>query len=139
MDIGATCRSAGMTSGFTTIYRKNRWCQAQTISHATSNTILKCPKRLSHRPLVSAEVNGCRRRFRFFVLETFDDRTLDVDPIEVRGGLLQSHVSGLGEEEVDGKQLDEDPYIVHDVVCANMSARDTFRMSPNFTKTYISI
>jgi hypothetical protein len=81
MDIGAVCRSAGMTSGFTTVYRKNRWYQAQTIPHATSDTILTCPKRLSHRPLVFPEVNSCRRRLRLFVLETFDDRTLDVDPI----------------------------------------------------------
>jgi hypothetical protein len=43
----------------------------------------------------------------------------------VGGRLLQSHVSSLGEEEIDCEQFDEDPYIVHDVVCENLLVKDS--------------
>jgi hypothetical protein len=86
-----------------------------------------CPERLSQRSLVSTKINGRRRRFRLLVLETFDDGTLDVDTIKVCSGLLQSHVSGLGEQEIDGEQLDENPYIVNDVVCQNLSVLVSLR------------
>jgi hypothetical protein len=86
-----------------------------------------CPGRLSQRSLVSTKINGRRRHFRLLVLETFDDGTLDVDTIKVCSGLLQSHVSGLGEQEIDGEQLDENPYIVNDVVCQNLSVLVSLR------------
>lgn len=50
---------------------------------------------ISHRALLSTNINGCR--LQLFVLETLDDSTFNIDAVEVGCGLLQSHVSSLRE------------------------------------------
>lgn len=83
--------------------------------------------RLGQRPLVLTKIDSCRRRLRLFILESFDDSALDIDTVKVGSCLLQSHIPGLGEEEIDSKQFDKDPHIVHDVVCKSPSVLVSLR------------